>query len=147
MVCFIYANHYGYATYRNRGRVKTQILMGLLIIPTEININGSTQPSDIWRRRARAFPDNAYGSLMMPSNPVERVMLSSVTFGSTTTPAWCAMLTYKPKKWGQIFDFDISIFINIICQIKRSDPFSSYIKLTFSEFLLTKSCNSNQSSS
>ena len=29
------------------------------------------------------------------------------------------------EKWGQIFDFDISIFINIICQIKRSDPFSS----------------------
>ena len=48
----------------------------------------------------------------------------AMPFGSTTTPAWCAMLTYKPKKWGQIFDFDISIFINITCQIKRSDPFS-----------------------
>lgn len=35
------------------------------------------------------------------------------------------LLNLDKKKRGQIFDFDIPSFINIICQFQRSDPFFS----------------------
>jgi hypothetical protein len=44
-----------------------------------------------------------------------------------TESTWSILAAHaqeERKRRGQIFHFDISFFINTICQFQRSDPFS-----------------------